>query len=189
MPRCTEQEATDEHEVIFKPVSLPGAWVIERERSEDMRGYFARTFCREEFSVQGLETKIAQCSVSFSRRKGTLRGMHYQSVPCEEIKVVRCDRGAIYDVIIDLRRDSPEFKKHFAIELTEKNGTMLYIPKGLAHGFQTLRDNSEVFYQMSEPYSAEHACGVRWDDPTFGISWPPDERTILDRDSSYPDFA
>jgi dTDP-4-dehydrorhamnose 3,5-epimerase len=174
--------------VIFKPTELPGAFVIELERHEDARGYFARTFCEAEFAAHGLETRVAQCSVSFNRRKGTLRGMHYQVSPLEEVKLVRCCRGAIFDVIIDLRRDSPAFKGHFAVQLDERSGKMLYVPAGMAHGFQTLEDGTEVFYQMSQDYSAEHSRGVRWDDPVFGISWPEAERTILERDQSYPDF-
>jgi len=175
--------------VIFKPTELSGAYVIETERFEDVRGYFARTFCENEFKTQGLETRIAQCNVSFNRRKGTLRGMHYQATPFEEAKLVRCTRGAIFDVIIDLRRESATFKKHFAVQLDERNCKMLYIPAGLAHGFQTLEDDTEIFYQMSQVYSAEHARGVRWNDPAFGIQWPHDEWTILERDRNYPDFA
>jgi dTDP-4-dehydrorhamnose 3,5-epimerase len=175
--------------VIFKPTELPGAYVIEPGRLEDIRGYFARTFCEKDFAAQGLETQVAQCSVSFNHKKGTLRGMHYQVAPLKEVKLVRCNRGAIFDVIIDLRRDSPAFKKHVAVQLDERNGKMLYIPVGFAHGFQTLEDDTEVFYQMSQIYSAEHARGVRWNDPAFGIQWPQDERTILERDRNYPDFA
>jgi dTDP-4-dehydrorhamnose 3,5-epimerase len=175
--------------VIFKPTELPGAYVIEQERHEDSRGHFARTFCEAEFKASGLDTRIVQCSVSFNRRKGTLRGMHYQVPPFEELKLVRCNRGAIYDVIIDLRRDSPTFKKHFAVELDEQNGRMVYVPAGFAHGFQTLEDETEVSYQMSQVYSAEHSRGVRWDDPAFGIRWPDENRTILDRDRNYPDFV
>jgi dTDP-4-dehydrorhamnose 3,5-epimerase len=175
--------------VIFKPTELPGAYVIEPGRLEDIRGYFARTFCEKDFAAQGLEIRVAQCSVSFNHKKGTLRGMHYQVAPLKEVKLVRCNRGAIFDVIIDLRRDSPAFKKHVAVQLDERNGKMLYIPVGFAHGFQTLEDDTEVFYQMSQIYSAEHARGVRWNDPAFGIQWPQDERTILERDRNYPDFA
>jgi len=174
--------------VIFKPAELRGVYVIEPERKADFRGYFARTFCEKEFAALGLETHIAQCSVSFNQRKGTLRGMHYQLAPFEEVKVVRCTRGAIYDVIIDLREDSRTFKKYFAAELDERNGNALYVPGGFAHGFQTLTDNTEVLYQMSQYYSESHARGVRWNDPTFAISWPLDERTILERDENYPDF-
>jgi dTDP-4-dehydrorhamnose 3,5-epimerase len=130
-----------------------------------------------------------QCNVSFNRVKGTLRGMHYQAAPFEEAKLVRCNRGAIYDAIIDLRPASPTFKQHVSVELTAENGTMLYIPAGFAHGFQTLENDTEVFYQMSQYYSAEHARGVRWDDPAFGIKWPSDERILIDRDRTYPDFS
>jgi len=175
--------------VIFKTTELPGAYVIEPERHEDTRGYFTRTFCAKDFSAHGLDARIAQCSVSFNHRKGTLRGMHYQVPPFEEVKLVRCDRGGIYDVIIDLRRESPTFKKHFTVQLDALNGKALYVPAGFAHGFQTLEDNTEVFYQMSQIYSAEHARGVRWNDPAFGIRWPEDQRIILDRDRNYPDFV
>jgi len=163
--------------------------VIEPERYEDFRGSFTRVFCQKEFAAAGLEARIVQCSVSFNRRKGTLRGMHYQEAPYQEVKLVRCNRGSVYDVIVDLRRESPTFKRHFALELNEQNGTALYIPTGVAHGFQTLVDDTELSYQMSQFYSVEHARGVRWNDPAFGISWPPDDRTILERDQSYPDFS
>lgn len=175
--------------MIFKPTPLPGAYVIEPDRREDVRGFFARTFCQKEFADCGLDPHVSQCSVSFSRRKGTLRGMHYQIAPFEEVKVVRCNRGSIYDVIIDLRSSSATYQKWFAAQLDEENGKMLYIPKGFAHGFQTLANDTEVFYQMSQFYSAGHASGVRWNDPAFSISWPEDERTILDRDRNYPDFG
>lgn len=175
--------------MIFKPLDLPGAFVIEPDRHADVRGYFARTFCEKEFVDQGLEPRISQCSVSFNHRKGTLRGMHYQAAPFEEVKVVRCNRGAIYDVIIDLRPASPAFKKWFGVRLDEENGHTLYIPKGFAHGFQTLADDTEVFYQMSQVFSPQHARGVRWNDPAFSIEWPEDERIILERDQNYPDFV
>ena len=175
--------------MIFKPTALPGAFLIEPDRRADVRGYFARTYCEKEYAEQGLDPHISQCSVSFNYRKGTLRGLHYQSAPFEEVKVVRCNRGSIYDVIIDLRPDSPAYKKWFAAQLDELNGNMLYIPKGFAHGFQTLADNTEVFYQMSQVFSAEHARGVRWNDPAFSIDWPEAERIILERDRNYPDFV
>jgi dTDP-4-dehydrorhamnose 3,5-epimerase len=174
--------------VIFKPTNLLGAYTIELEQRGDFRGYFARMFCEKEFGALGLETHVAQCSVSYNQRKGTLRGMHYQVSPFEEIKVVRCIRGAVYDVIIDLRRNSPTFKMHFAIELDARNGNALYVPAGFAHGFQTLADDSEVLYQISQCYSADHSRGVRWNDPAFAIPWPEDTRTILERDANYPDF-
>jgi dTDP-4-dehydrorhamnose 3,5-epimerase len=174
--------------VIFRPTPLGGAFVIEPESNADSRGLFARTWCRRELESRGLETRVAQCSTSFNTRTGTLRGMHYQSPPLAETKIVRCTRGSIYDVIIDLRPDSPTFTQHFALALTADDRTALYVPPLFAHGFQTLEDDTEVFYQISEFYSAEHARGVRWDDPAFRIAWPPAERSISERDRSYPDF-
>jgi dTDP-4-dehydrorhamnose 3,5-epimerase len=174
--------------LIFRETKLPGAFVIEQERNEDGRGFFARTFCRAEFEEHGMNPDVAQCNVSFNKRKGTLRGMHYQVQPFAEAKLVRCASGAIFDVIIDLRESSSTFCQHVAIELCARTGKMLYIPEGFAHGFQTLEDSTEVFYQMSKPYAADCARGVRWNDPAFGIEWPPAERIILDRDRSYPDF-
>jgi dTDP-4-dehydrorhamnose 3,5-epimerase len=175
--------------LIFTETKLQGAFVIEPEKHEDDRGFFARTFCRREFDARGLDSRVAQCSVSFNKRKGTLRGMHSQVAPFGETKLVRCTAGAIFDVIIDLRPSSPTYKRYEGVELSARNGNMLYIPEGFAHGFQTLEDNSEVFYQMSQFYAPEHARGVRWDDPAFGIKWPPAERTILERDRTYPDFV
>jgi dTDP-4-dehydrorhamnose 3,5-epimerase len=175
--------------VIFTPTPLTGAFVIEPERLEDSRGFFARTWCLREFTARGLETRIAQCSTSFNKKKGTLRGMHYQAAPVAESKIVRCTRGAVHDVIIDLRPGSATYTRHFGTALTAANRAMLYVPEGFAHGFQTLEDDTEVFYQISEFYSPKHARGVRWDDPAFGIRWPDDDRTIVDRDRAYPDFA
>ncbi len=152
---------------------------------EDERGFFARTFCVEEYEVHGLNPRLVQCNISFNKRKGALRGMHFQAAPHEEARLVRCTMGAIYDVIIDLRPDSPTFKHWVAVELTADNRKMLYVPEGFAHGFQTLEDNTEVFYQMSEFYHPERANGVRWDDPGFGVEWPADERTISPRDLEY----
>jgi dTDP-4-dehydrorhamnose 3,5-epimerase len=174
--------------VIFIETPLRGAYIIEPERLEDPRGFFARTWCERELRARRLDARIAQCSISFNKKKGTLRGMHYQVPPAAETKIVRCTRGAMYDVIIDLRPDSPTFTRHFAAVLTPDDGKMLYVPAGFAHGFQTLEDDTEVAYQMSEFYSAEQARGVRWDDPVFGIPWPEDERTIVERDRSYLDF-
>ncbi len=175
--------------MIFTETRLKGAFVIEPERREDDRGYFARTFCRREFEAHGLNPHVEQCNISFNRRKGTLRGMHFQAAPYEEAKLVRCIRGAIYDVIIDLRPDSTDFKRHVAVTLSAENGKMLYAPEGFAHGFQTLEDNTEVFYLMSRPYAAECTRGVRWNDPAFAIEWPPAQRIILERDQRYPDFS
>lgn len=174
--------------MIFKETKLKGAYVIEPERLEDERGFFARTFCKEEFKANGLNPCVAQCNISFNRKKGTLRGMHYQVAPHEETKLVRCTRGAIYDVIIDLRLQSPTFKQWVAVELTEKNHKMLYIPEGFAHGFQTLVDNTEVFYQMSEFYHPVCSKGVRWNDPVFGIEWIYTEAVISMKDQNYPNF-
>jgi dTDP-4-dehydrorhamnose 3,5-epimerase len=175
--------------VIFTETPLAGAFVIEPEPSEDARGLFARVWCQREFAARGLETRIAQCSTSFNRRKGTLRGMHFQVAPFAETKLVRCTRGSVYDVIIDLRPESPTVLRHFSVILTADNRKTLYVPPGFAHGFQTLEADTEVFYQMSEFWSLDHARGVRWDDRAFGIPWPEDDRTILDRDRTYPDFT
>jgi dTDP-4-dehydrorhamnose 3,5-epimerase len=175
--------------MIFSETKLKGAFLIEPERKEDHRGFFARTWCQQEFETHGLNSKLVQCSVSFNNKKGTLRGMHFQIAPFEETKLVRCTKGEIFDVIIDLRPNSDTFKKHFSVILNEVNRLMLYIPGGFAHGFQTMADNTEVFYQMSQVYSPEHSSGVRWNDPAFGIQWPPDDRIIIDRDLNYPDFT
>ena len=163
--------------------------MIEAEKHEDERGFFARSFCRREFEAHGLNTNVAQCNISFNKRKGTLRGMHFQAAPFAEAKLVRCTAGSIYDVIVDLRKGSRSFKEHFATELSAANRKMLYIPEEFAHGFQTLEDNTEVFYQMSQMYSAEHARGLRWDDPEFGIQWPEAQRIMNERDRNYPDFV
>jgi dTDP-4-dehydrorhamnose 3,5-epimerase len=175
--------------MIFKETSLKGAFIIEPERREDSRGFFARTWCEKEAVVHGVNPKVVQCNISYNHRKGTLRGMHYQKAPFEEAKLVRCTMGAIHDVIIDLRPDSPTFTRHFAVILTAENRMMLYIPEGFAHGFQTLTDNAEVFYQMSQFYSPDCAAGVRWNDPAFAIAWPTAKRIINDRDRNYPDFT
>jgi dTDP-4-dehydrorhamnose 3,5-epimerase len=174
--------------MIFKETTLKGAFVIEPERRHDERGFFARTWCQREFAAEGLPPQWVQCNISFSRQRGTLRGMHYQAAPYEEAKLVRCTRGAIYDVIIDLRAESPTFRRWVAVELTTDNRCMLFIPKGFAHGFQTLVDDTEVFYQMSQFYAPEYARGVRWDDPAFKISWPAEKRIISERDQGFPDF-
>lgn len=174
--------------MIFTETPLPGGFVIEPEPIADARGLLARTWCRRELESRGLQTQIAQCSVSATARKGTLRGLHYQVAPYAETKVVRCTRGSIYDVMVDLRPDSPTFTRYFAIVLSADNRLSLYVPAGCAHGFQTLEDDTELFYQISEFHSPEHAHGVRWDDPLFQISWPSDAHTISERDRSYPDF-
>ena len=174
--------------MIFTETTLKGAFVIELERLGDERGFFARSWCQKEFEAHGLNPRLVQCNISFNKKRGTLRGMHYQAAPHEEAKLVRCTMGSIYDVIIDLRPGSPTFKQHLSVFLGSSNQKMLYIPEGFAHGFLTLEDNTEVFYQMSEFFAPDHAQGFRWNDPAFGIQWPSDVKVISDRDRSYPDF-
>ena len=174
--------------MIFAPTPLADAFVIEPEPTADARGLFARTWCQREFAARGLETRIAQSSTSYNKLKGTLRGMHYQVPPFAETKIVRCTRGSIYDVILDLRPESPTALRHFGIVLSADNRKAIYVPTWFAHGFQTLEDDTEVLYQISEFYSPEHSRGVRWDDPLFGIPWPSDTRTISERDRAFPDF-
>ena len=171
--------------MIFWETLLKGAYIVELEKHKDERGFFARSWCEKEFSSKGLETKLVQCNVSFNKRKGTLRGLHYQVPPHAETKLVRCTRGALYDVIVDLRSGSPTFLKWFGVELTAENYRMLYIPQRFAHGFQTLKDGTEIFYQMSEFYAPEAARGLRWDDPRLEIAWPVAERTISKKDTEY----
>ncbi len=172
--------------MIFRELKLKGAYLIEPEMRADERGFFARTFCQEEFYKLNLNPQVAQCSVSFNAKKGTLRGMHFQSPPKMEVKVVRVTRGAAYDVIVDLRVGSPTCRQWFAAELSAENHHALYIPKGFAHGFQTLEDNTEIYYQMSEFYAPECSRGVRWDDPVLKIDWPPGPRIISPRDQELP---
>jgi dTDP-4-dehydrorhamnose 3,5-epimerase len=175
--------------VIFRETALEGAFVVELERIEDERGYFARTFCAREFRVHGLTAEVVQANTSFNRRKGTLRGLHFQAAPHEEAKLVRCTRGAVYDVIVDLRPTSPTFRRWVSVELTAENDTMLFVPEGFAHGYQTLEDDTETAYLMTAYYEPSAGRGVRWDDPAFGIDWPRvEERTINKRDRSWPDF-
>ena len=174
--------------MIFTETKIPGVFDIELETKPDERGFFARTWCVSEFRAHGLNPKLMQCSVSFNTRKGTLRGMHYQVAPHAETKLVRCTRGSIFDVIIDLRLDSPTFKDHVAIVLTADKRNMVYVPEGCAHGFLTLEDASEVFYQISEVYNATSARGVRFDDPAFQISWPNRIEVISERDRNYENF-
>ncbi len=170
----------------FLETNLKGAYVIEIEPISDHRGFFARSWCEQEFRDRGLNSNLVQCNISFNLKKGTLRGMHYQAKPYEEAKLVRCTQGAIYDVIIDIRPDSPTFKKWFAVELSAANHHMLYIPESFAHGFQTLEDNTEVFYQMSEFYHPSAARGIRWDEPEFHLEWRLEDKIISERDLSYP---
>jgi dTDP-4-dehydrorhamnose 3,5-epimerase len=174
--------------VIFTETPIPDAFEIELERVSDERGWFARTFDSEEFSKRGLEPAVIQANTSFNERAGTLRGMHLQADPDGEPKLVRCTRGAIFDVIVDLREGSAAHRRWHGVELSAENGLMLYIPTGVAHGFQTLTDGAEVGYLMGHRYVPDAARGVRWDDPAFGIEWPPvdGERVISDKDRAYP---
>jgi dTDP-4-dehydrorhamnose 3,5-epimerase len=175
--------------MIFTETVIPGAFIIEPERHEDHRGFFARTWCENEAKAHGLTARFVQCSVSYNLRRGTLRGLHYQMPPFEEAKLIRCTMGAIFDVAVDLRRNSPGFRRWAAATLTSDNRRMLYVPEGCAHGLQTLEDNTEVLYQISQFHSPEHARGVRWNDPAFGIEWPTAGRTMIERDRDYPDFT
>ena len=170
----------------FNETPLLGAYLIEIEPVDDERGFFARSWCGDEFTRHGLNAGLMQCGISYNKKRGTLRGMHYQSAPFSEAKLVRCTMGAIYDVILDLRRDLNTFGRWEAIELSAANRRMLYIPEGVAHGFQTLRDDSEVFYQISECYHPECSKGVRWNDPAFGIAWPIPEPVMSERDRAFP---
>jgi dTDP-4-dehydrorhamnose 3,5-epimerase len=174
--------------MIFLTTKLHGVFEILLEPNRDERGFFARTWCREEFGRHGLNPALAQCSISFNARKGTLRGLHYQAAPHEESKLVRCTRGAIYDVVVDLRPQSPTFKDWIAVILTAEQRNMVFVAEGCAHGFLTLEDECEVFYQMSESHEPESSRGVRWDDPSFRISWPGSVEVISDRDRTYPNF-
>jgi dTDP-4-dehydrorhamnose 3,5-epimerase len=175
--------------MIFKDTKLKGSYIIEIDPIGDERGFFARSFCAKEFEKYGLNIRIVQCNISYNEKKGTLRGMHYQVAPHEEAKLVRCTMGVIYDVIIDLRPDSQTFKQWIAVELTRENRRMLYIPERFAHGFLTLEDHTEVFYQMSEFYHPECTRGVRWDDPTFGMKWLMVPTLMTDKDRTYLNFS
>ena len=173
----------------FVPTPLGGAYVIELEPSFDERGFFARSWSAEEFKERGLAARMAQCSISFNTRKGTLRGMHYQSEPHAEAKVVRCSAGAMYDVLVDLRRGSPTYCRWFGVELSADNRKLLYVPEGIGHGFQTLTDNTEIFYQISQDYRSDASRGVRWNDPAFAIDWPIANPILSERDRSFPDYT
>jgi dTDP-4-dehydrorhamnose 3,5-epimerase len=175
--------------VRFIPLELKGAYVIEPELARDERGTFARTFCRDEFLARGLVGDVAQCSTSFNRARATLRGLHFQIAPSSETRLVRCTRGRVWDVLVDLRGASPTFGRWCARELSADNGFALYVPEGFAHGYITLEDETELCYQMSVPYDAERARGVRWDDPSIAIAWPIDPRTISAKDRGLPLLA
>jgi dTDP-4-dehydrorhamnose 3,5-epimerase len=178
--------------MIFRETHLKGAYEIELELHSDERGSFARSYCWREFEAHGLNPRVVQCNVSWNRTRGTLRGMHRQQAPHEEAKLISCLRGAFYDVIIDVRPESPTFCQWVAVELRAEPGKpsrMVYVPEGFAHGFQTIEDDTQVFYQMSEFYAPSTAKGYRWNDPAFAIDWPEPVRVMSDRDRSYPDFA
>lgn len=175
--------------MIFTEVKLKGVFVIEPERLEDERGFFARIFDSKAFEQHGLEFKLVEASISFNKKKGTFRGMHYQAQPYAETKIVRCTSGRIFDAIIDLRPDSKTFKKWLGFELSEENRKMLYIPKGFANGFITLEDDCEISYQMDQAYKPEYARGLRWDDKAFKISWPMEPKVISTKDMSWTPFA
>jgi dTDP-4-dehydrorhamnose 3,5-epimerase len=175
--------------MIFRETGVTGVLEVQPDPKSDERGIFARTWCQHEFENSRLNPKIAQCSISFNPRKGTLRGLHYQAEPFQEAKLVRCIRGSMYDVAVDLRRDSPTFRHWTAAELSADNRNALYIPEGCGHGFLTLQDNTEVFYQISEFYTEGFSRGVRWNDPSFGIKWPAEVQVISERDRTYNDFC
>jgi dTDP-4-dehydrorhamnose 3,5-epimerase len=175
--------------MIFEETRIDGVWIIRPERLEDDRGFFARTWDEKEFAERGLSAHLVQCSISFNRCRGTLRGLHYQASPHEESKLVRCTAGAIFDVAVDLRPESPTFKDWAGVELSAENRVALYIPEACGHGFLTLEDSSEVFYQMTEVYVPGAGRGVRWDDPAFGVAWPGEVAVISERDRKYPDFG
>lgn len=175
--------------MILRPTPVAGAWELTIEPHHDERGFFARTWCAREFEAKGLNPSLAQCSVSFNAKAGTLRGLHFQRSPWRETKLVRCTAGAVFDAIVDLRPESSTYLKTHTAILSAANRVMLYVPEGCAHGFQTETDDAEVFYQISEFHHPEAGDGVRWDDPAFGIRWPDRRRIIADRDRGYPDYA
>lgn len=175
--------------MIFEETPLPGAYIITPEKREDQRGFFARTWCLNEFHDHQLNTKLIQCNISYNRKKGTWRGMHYQAAPFEEAKLIRCTMGSIWDVIADLRYASPTFRQHFAVTLSANNRKMLYVPENFAHGFITLEDSTEVFYQISNFYNEGSARGFRWNDPNFDIKIPIEIEIISDRDRNYSDYT
>lgn len=174
--------------MIFTETELSGAYVIEIEKVEDKRGFFARSWDKKEFEKHGLNPNLVQCSISLNIKKGILRGMHFQDSPYEETKLVRCTKGRIFDVMVDLREDSPSKNKWFGVELTESNHKMLYVPEGFAHGFQTLENDSEVSYQISETYKPEYSKGIRWNDKFFEIKWPLIPTIMSKKDEKHPKF-
>ena len=173
----------------FTPTTVQGAFVIDVNRIGDERGYFGRLWCEREMREQGLVAVIRQSNVGFSPLAGTLRGLHYQKPPHQEVKIVRCTRGRVYDVVVDLRADSPTYRQWHGVELTPDNGSMLYVPEGCATGYLTLENDSEIYYNTSEFYAPDHATGIRWNDPAFGIEWPGEIRVMSDNDKNWPDFS
>ncbi|AFS83789.1 dTDP-4-dehydrorhamnose 3,5-epimerase [Candidatus Nitrosopumilus sediminis] len=171
--------------MIFTKTSLEDAFIVELEKKEDHRGFFARSWDTNEFAKHNLNHNLVQCNISFSKKRGTLRGMHYQTKPFEESKLIRCTKGKIFDVIIDLRSKSKTYKKWFGVELSQENYKMLYVPEGFAHGFQSLEDDTEIFYQVSQFYTPKAECGIHWNDPSFNIKWPIDEKIITEKDNSW----
>ena len=172
--------------MTFAETYLRGVFVVGLEPVADERGFFARSWCRDEFRARGLNPELVQCNISRNQRRGTLRGMHYQAPPREETKLVRCTRGSVYDVVVDLRADSPTFRRWVSVELSAENHLAVYVPEGCAHGFQTLADDAELFYQMAEFYAPEYARGVRWDDPAINIDWPITDPILSPRDLGHP---
>lgn len=186
---CNTHTQRRDIELNFRPLALQGSFLIEPERIADERGFFARTYCRQEFVEHNLNPELLQCSISVNTVRHTLRGVHFQKQPHQEAKLVRCTHGAAYHAIVDLRVESESYLQWAAEELNARDRSMLYVPEGVAHGFITLEDNTEVFYQMSENYHPENAAGVRWNDPIFGIEWPVKPAAISRQDNSYPDFG
>ena len=172
--------------MLFTATRLKDAFIIDLEQRQDHRGFFARTFCAQEFEAHGLKPTVAQCNLSFNYKKGTLRGMHYQVAPASETKMIRCTQGAIYDVIIDMRPESPTYLMHTGVELTAQNHRALYVPEMFAHGYQALTDEAEVVYQVGEFYTPGYERGLRYDDPTFGIEWPLPVSEISEKDAAWP---
>jgi dTDP-4-dehydrorhamnose 3,5-epimerase len=173
----------------FAETELKGAYLVSLQKIEDERGFFARAWCQHEFEEHGLKTNLAQANVSFSKQQGTLRGLHFQRAPYQEAKLIRCTRGSIYDVIVDLRPESPTFKRWFGVELKAGDYKMLYVPEGFAQGLLTLEDNTEIMYPTTEFYTPEAESGVRFDDPAFAIVWPQAVKIVSDKDRSWPDFV
>lgn len=189
MPRGASGGERGDSSLIFSRTELSGVWILEGEPQVDERGYFSRAYCRNELGAHGLSFDIAQCSVSYNRSRGTLRGMHYQIEPHQETKLVRCTRGSVYDVVLDLRPRSATFKRWIAEELSAANQKMMYVPANCAHGFVTMEPDTELLYFISTEHQPDYARGVRWDDPLFAIHWPIVPTVLSDRDRDYPDFA